>query len=344
MKTFDLFKKKSSRRVGLDIGSDNLKVVEIEIADKASNIINMGIKNIQGLDPAGIPKAIKDLLREANISTKEVNISIAGENVVARYLSLPKMAPDELRKAMEFQIEDHIPFKADEVYTDYKIIGDDPKSKNRMQVFLVAAKKELIEAKSKLIQEAGLKAQVITMDALAIKNTLYFNYSGPSSENNANIAILNIGNKTTNIIITKNKTPYFVRDVRFGGETIGFLLKTKLNIDQAKAEELKRDMHDVSAEVKQMVKLSLTNLLNEIFASFDFYENLTEQRINQVYLAGGFSQFSELKEFLGGYLNLEPIFINPFQKFNLNSKLSSQAAQAGPVLFSVAAGLALEEL
>ena len=105
MKTFDLFKKKSPRRVGLDIGSDNLKVVEIEIADKTSKMINMGIKNIQDLDPTGIPKAIKDLLKEANISAKEVNISIAGENVVARYLSLPKMAPDELKKAMEFRLK-----------------------------------------------------------------------------------------------------------------------------------------------------------------------------------------------------------------------------------------------
>lgn len=341
MKTFDFFKKKSSRRIGLDIGSDSLKAVEIEVNDKAAKIINLGIKNIQDIDAAQIPRAIKDLLKEINLSGKEVNISISGENVVARYLSLPMMSPEELKKAMEFQIEDHIPFKAEEVYTDYRIIGDDPRSKNRMQVFLVAARKELIEAKSKLIQEAGLKAQVVTMDALSIKNALYFNYP---QQNNANIAILNIGNKTTNIIITKNQTPYFVRDVRFGGETIGFLLKTKLNLDSTQAEKLKRDMRDVSPEVKQMVKLSLTNLLNEIFASFDFYENLTEQRIDQVYLTGGFSQFSGLKEFLGGYLNLEPIFINPFQGFSLPPKISPEAAKADSAFFSVAIGLALEEL
>jgi len=341
MKTFDFFKKKSSRRVGLDIGSDNLKAVEIEVNDKAAKIINLGMKNIQDIDAAHIPRAIKDLLKEINVSEKKVNISISGENVVARYLSLPRMAPEELKKAMEFQIEDHIPFKAEEVYTDYRIIGDDPRSKNRMQVFLVAARKELIEAKSKLVQEAGLKAQVVTMDALAIKNTLYFNYP---QQNDANIAILNIGNKTTNIIITKNKTPYFVRDVRFGGETISFLLKTKLNLDSIQAEKLKLDMRDVSAEVKQMVKLSLTNLLNEIFASFDFYENLTEQRIDQVYLTGGFSQFSGLKEFLGGYLNLEPIFINPFQGFGLPPRFSPEASQADSAFFSVAIGLAMEEL
>lgn len=341
MKTFDFFKKKSLRKVGLDIGSHNLKAVEIEVNNKAAKIINLGMKNIQNIDPVNTPQAIKDLLKEINVSAKEVNISISGENVVARYLSLPKMSPEELKKAMEFQIADHIPFKAEEVYTDYKIISDDPRSKNRMQVFLVAARKELLEAKSKLIQEAGLKAQVVTMDALAIKNTLYFNYP---QQNDANIAILNVGNKITNIIITKNQTPYFVRDIRFGGETISLLLETKLNLDQAKAEELKQDMQNVSAEVKQMVKLSLTNLLNEIFASFDFYENLTEQRINQVYLAGGFSQFSGLKEFLGGYLNLEPISLNPFQNFTLPAGLSPETAQTDSAFFSVALGLALEEV
>ena len=44
MKTFDFFKKKSSRRVGLDIGSDNLKAVEIEINDKTAKIINLMVK------------------------------------------------------------------------------------------------------------------------------------------------------------------------------------------------------------------------------------------------------------------------------------------------------------
>ncbi len=332
------FLKKAQTRVGLDIGNYNLKAVEIEEKKGSFRIVNARIKDSR--QEKNMPEAIKRILKEANISAKKVNISVSGENVVARYLSLPEMTEAELRKAMVFQLEDHIPFKPDEVYTDYYVLGEEANSKNKIRVFLVATKKDLLEERVRLVRAAGLEPQVITTDALALKNVFYFNYP---SKNEANITILNIGDKITNLLITRHQIPYFVRDTRFGGDIITSLIQTKLQLERKAAEELKHNPKEELPEVTKITKAIFASLVNEIFVSLDFYENLTEQRIDEIYITGGTSQLAGLKDFLSGYLNLKIIPLEPIKNFSLSSNISREAVTKLSPYLAVAIGLALEK-
>jgi type IV pilus assembly protein PilM len=250
------------------------------------------------------------------------------------------MADEELKKAMMFELEDHIPFKSNEIYFDYHILGEEPNAKNRMRVFLVATKKEQLEKKVELVRLAGLEPRLVTMDALALKNTLYFNYP---SKSQTNITLLNIGDKITNILITREQIPYFVRDTHFGGDAITALLQTKLELDKKATEELKHNLKNATPEVTQIIKTALVNLLNEIFISLDFYENLTEQTIDEIYISGGTSQLFGLKEFLGGYLNSEIIDLDPFKNFSFSPNISQETLTKLSPYLAVAVGLALEE-
>ncbi|MDP2941208.1 MAG: type IV pilus assembly protein PilM [Candidatus Omnitrophota bacterium] len=325
-------------RVGLDIGNCNLKVIEIEEKKGAFRLVNALMKDVK--QEKDIPAAIAALFKEAGIANKSVNISVSGEDVVARHLSLPKMNEGELKKALVFQLEDHIPFKADEVYTDYHVMGDEPNSKNRMRVFLVASKKALVEQRLKLVRQANLKPQVITTDALALKNAFYHNYP---ERLEANVALLNIGDKISNLIIAREKIPYFVRDTRFGGEMITDLIQTKAQVDKPAAESLKTNPQSATPEITEIIKTAMGSLLNEIFVSLDFYENLTEQRIDEIYITGGSSKLPGLKEFLSGYLNFKIIPLESLKNFAFSPGLSADALGKISHYLTVAIGLALEE-
>jgi len=339
MPKFNLnFFKKAQTRVGLDIGSYNLKAVEIEEKKGSFRILRAGIMDIR--QEKDIPEAIKKLLKETDILANKVNISVSGEDVVARYLSLPEMTETELKKAIAFQLEDYIPFKPDEVYVDYYVLGKEEDSKNKIRVFLVAVKKNLLDEKAEFARKAGFAPQVITTDALAIKNTFYFNYP---AKNEANIAILNIGDKITNLLITRQQIPYFIRDSRFGGDVITALIQTKLRLERPGAEKLKHNQNEQAPEISKITRAALGNLLNEIFVSLDFYENLTEQKLDELYLTGGASQLTGLKDFLNGYLNLKIIPLEPAKNFSLSADISRETiAELSPYL-AIAVGLALEK-
>lgn len=332
------FKKRPQRKVGLDIGSYNLKVVELEVKEGSFEIVNLGMKDIREIKDISL--AIRELFEEAHISSREVNISLSGNNVVARYLSLPKMNEDELKKAMVFELEDRIPFKPEEVYIDYYILGEEPNSKNRIRVFLVATKKDWLDGRINLVREAGLEPRVVSIDTLALKNTFYFNYP---SKIPISIALLNIGDKITNLLIIREGIPYFVRDTRFGGEAITSLIQSRLELDRKAAEELKYNLKNASTDIIQTIKATLATLLDEIFVSLDFYENLTERRIDEIYICGGSSQVEGLKEFLRSYLNLDIFILEPLKNFSLSSHISQETLTKLSPFLAIATGLALEE-
>lgn len=312
--------------------------MEIEAKDNAYVITGLAMKEIRSDED--VAAAIQETFEKAKISTKKVNISIAGEGVVARHLSLPTMNEEELKKALIYELEDYIPFKPEEIYYDYRIMGEEPTDNKRMRVFLVATKKDVTNKKLELIKNAGLEPQLLTMDALALKNTLYFNY--PEKED-IDITVLNIGDRLSNILIVKERIPYFVRDTKFGGEAITTLLQAKLELDKKAAEELKHNLQKAPSNTPNMIKSTLVTLLNEIFISLDFYENLTEQKIDELYIAGGLSQLYGLKDFLAGYLGVSIINMDPFKNFSLEPHLSREEITPLIPFFTVAIGLALEE-
>lgn len=329
---------KPERRLGLDIGAHSIKLAEVQEKGGALTLLNCCIKELT--DPKDAAQAIGEALREKGITAKKAALAVSGEHVVSRYISMPKMNEAELKKAMTFELEDHIPFKTDEVYTDYHVFGEDPNAKNRIRVLLVATKKEPLEERLALVRQAGLIPQIITTDAMALKTIFYHAYP---QKRQAHIAILNVGERITNLLIAHEEIPYFVRDTRFGGETLTTLIQTKAQLDRPKAELLKCSLKETTGEMADLIKASLSNLLNEIFVSLDFYENLTEQRIDELYLTGGSSQLVGLKEFLGGYLNVKILQLDPFLHLTPATKLPAAGLTSLTPYLAVALGLALEQ-
>ncbi len=77
-----------------------------------------------------------------------------------------------------------------------------------MEVLLVAAKRELVDNKVALIDDAGLEATVIDVDAFALHNAFEHNYPGAMQ---GIIALVNIGHETTNVNILEDGVPILPR-------------------------------------------------------------------------------------------------------------------------------------
>ncbi|MCU0665661.1 MAG: pilus assembly protein PilM [Candidatus Omnitrophica bacterium] len=335
---FPFFSKKPSKSIGLDIGSSQLKLIELDATKNSAQVTSMAMQDIR--QSKNISDEIKKIFNDNKISSSKVNVAVSGDGVIARYLSMPKMSYDELKKAISYELEEHIPFKPEEVYTDFFITGEDTTAKNKMHVFLVATKKELLDKYISMLEKAELTPKIITMDALCLMNIFCFNYPDKIK---SNVTVLNIGERTTNLIITRDKTPYFVRDTRFGGETVTSIIQNKLNIAKDAAEEIKLKLSSQDIELAKTIKTTLATLLNEIFVSIDFYENLTEKKIDEIYLSGGSCLLYGLKEFLSGYLGIQINPLDPFKNITFAPSIAKEKIAEQAPFMAVAAGLALEE-
>ncbi len=338
----DLFGKKAVKNepiIGLDIGNFNVKAVELENSSAGPVVNGVGCAQLKSLENNLVIEAIQKACEDARVTTKRVNASIFSEGAILRYLLLPEMTGDELQKAMKYEIERYVPFGKDEVVSDYQILKQDAGKKN-MKILLVAAKKQSIENRVKLIQDAGYDPEVITIDPLALKNPFAFNYP---EKKDVTVGLLNIGTKITNINIVRGDASYFMRDIQIGGANITSLIKEQLDLEYGEAERLKcNPPEEREEELFKVIQPILGNLLNEIYLSFDYYESEFGMVVDEVYICGGSSQLKWLPDFLRDNLGREIIPLNASKVITTSKEINSENLSNLSPLLPVSVGLAIE--
>ncbi|MDP3143719.1 MAG: type IV pilus assembly protein PilM [Candidatus Omnitrophota bacterium] len=329
---------KSDSAIGLDIGNYAVKVCQLGFQDKQFKLTGFGYSQLDILNPKATVDAIKNVCSQARISSKKVNVSVFPDGVIIRYLLLPLMSDEELRKAMSFEIERYVPFSKEEVVSDYQILKVDEEKKN-IKVLMVAAKKETVDSRAKLLQEAGLEPQVVTIDSMVLKNVFQENYA---EKKNITVGLLNIGAKVTNINIIRDNYCYFMRDVQIGGENITNLLKEKFDLDTNLAEQKKSLLNPGDQEAFKIIEPVLGNLLNEIYLSFDYYESEFGLVVEEVYLSGGTANLNWLADFFKENLGRQISVLNPFKNIAIDHSIDPQKVANLATSLTVPVGLALE--
>src|SRR5579875_2514221 len=167
--------------LGLDIGSKYIKAVEARGGGGRVEVTGIAIAptppdTFDGgaiLDAQRLGQAIRQMLRDAGIGTKQV-VSAAASNisVVVRVVEVPAVSDDkELATQMQWEIERQIPFAATQTIMDYARIerpeGTDPSQQN-IEVLLAVAQQDFIDQHVEVLFAAGLNPKAIDVVPLAM--------------------------------------------------------------------------------------------------------------------------------------------------------------------------------
>lgn len=334
MKPFS--RKKEKIVVGLDLGASAVKAVKLKFSkDGSVECCGFNLEPVQ-LDMAPVLSRIV----QAEDSDR-VNVSLCGPSVVIRYINFPKMQAEELRQALRFEAQKHIPFSVNEVNLDACILKEDLPD-NKMLVLVAAAKKDLISQRLKVINAAGIRPNLIDIDSLALINAFNFNYPDIEKSEHKAVALLNIGTQETNLNILDKGIPRLSRDIYIGGNNFTQKLMEVFGVDFKAAEELKINPDKEKAEKVLLTAESVfSNLSAEIRVSFDYYESQGASSVNKIFLCGGSSLLPGLKDMLANILDIEVDYWDPFAKINIPANIDSQKLKSLSARMAVAAGLAL---
>jgi type IV pilus assembly protein PilM len=245
-KVANMFGKKAV--IGLDIGSSIVKAVQLRRSGKAIEIEKCGVAEIYpngdkgnvAIDAAqATVEAVKRALADGKISAKQAISSVGGEPVIVRYIQMQRLPDEELRNALQWEAEGYIPYDIDEVHIDFHKLGDSADSADKVDVLLVAAKKDLIERHLNVIKKADLVPALVDVDSFAFLNQFEFNYSPDASQV---IALIDIGAETTSISIYRDGVSRFSREISIAGDSITGAIQNKLSTTFAQAEKYKIDL------------------------------------------------------------------------------------------------------
>ncbi|MBU1125618.1 MAG: pilus assembly protein PilM, partial [Candidatus Omnitrophica bacterium] len=169
---------------GIDIGSSSVKTVKVKIAKDILELENCAC---YPLDP-NLIDTIKKI--KAEFSIESAVISFSGTSTVVRYAQFPKMTREELAQALRFEAQKYIPFTLSDTYVDGYILKDDLPG-NKMSILIAAVKKELVNQRLKMFEDAQLKVEIADLDSLACANSFLLNYSDDPLVSQKAVALLN---------------------------------------------------------------------------------------------------------------------------------------------------------
>jgi len=323
----DLFGKKKNV-IGVDIGSSSIKVVELKESGKGYQLVNYGIAPLPSevivdgaiMDSSAIVQAIKDLLAERRIKTKDAAISVSGHSVIIKKITLPSMTEAELEESIQWEAEQYIPFPISEVNMDFHII-EAPAGQAQMEVLIVAVKKDMINDYIAVMAEAGLNPVVVDVDSFALENMYCVNYDvSPDST----VALVNMGANVINLNILKGGTSTLTRDVSVGGRQISNEIQKQIGVSFEEAEILKcgGEVSGVDSNTVENIVRSASNaIVTEVQRSLDFYLSTAhEGKIDKVYLGGGSSKIIGIADAISERTGLPTESVDPFLKIGFNQK------------------------
>lgn len=238
--------KKVPNVVGIDIGSQKIKIVEIKARGNAADISAIdeietpeGAVDHTGIyNPEAVGDALKTLLTRCGSTSKIAVVSVAGQaSVLVRTLEVPRMSEEELRSHMEWEINRNIPFAESTVMSAYETLADtDPNSPN-MEVVMAISPQSAIDNIVTVLQRAKRMPLGVDVEPLALARVLVsmneHDYAGKV------VCVIDIGHKSTSINIYKDGKLMMPRQIPVGGEMFTSAIANGEMIGVAEAEEQK---------------------------------------------------------------------------------------------------------
>lgn len=347
-----LFSGKGKSTVGLDIGSNSIKLVKLDHGKDGYSVSAIGIRELphdaivgdEIRDREAVIFNIQSLIDQTDAKIRDVVVSVSGHSVITDRFTIDKKTGPEAEQAILFETEQRAPFDVDDVSLDYHIIKTDDDI-NKMDVLLVAARKEYLRMYLDLIEDCGLRPTVVDDDAFAILNSYEANYDIDPTRVTA---LVNIGYDVTNITYLSEGLFSATRDVSAGTREVFEAVQKEFRLNpELTAKALKGEMNDSIDQdmLKATIMSAADELISGIELAFSYFRSQTKiDHIDWLVLSGGGALIPYLPEYLQSKINIPLELANPLRNIDYDPELFQfvQPEKIAPLL-AVSVGLAMRK-
>jgi type IV pilus assembly protein PilM len=350
-----LFKKKEKSVLGVDIGSSSLKVVQLRKEGGKAVLETYGelalgpygggeVGQATNLSAEQISETLRDLIREAKVTTTSFGVSIPFARSFLTLVNLPYVAdPKEQKTVIELEARKYIPVPTSEVQLDWFIVPDsDPSQTDRgesagrtIEVLLVAVHNDELAILQKTIAGAGLVASFYEIE---IFSTIRATVDEPVKP----VMVLDVGAASTKTYVIEHGIVALSHSISTGSQDITRAIAVSNNLSIARAEALKKEKGLTEASFNSP-ELVFSRIFSEARRVLMQYETAHKKSVTSIVLTGGGGVTKELGSYAKKTFAIDVHVANPFMKTEAPAFMRSVLEEIGPG-FAVAVGLALRKL
>jgi type IV pilus assembly protein PilM len=340
--------------LGIDIGTSCIKIVEISQFRNRQKLENYGSisatafyekpfrtfkKDIILFSTQDTVKAIRSIIEEAKIKTKEAIFSIPDFSTFFTNFELPFMREEELNQAIRYEAKQHIPLPLKEVFLNWQIIKGNFAQKEKLKILLVVVSNKIVDQYQKIADLSQLKLVSLEAEVFSLIRTLI------KKDEKEPIALIEIGASSTSCSIideTKLENSY---SLSIASNELDKKIVEKYNINYLEAEKLKEKYGLLyngteGRNVHEHLLPLIDSIIIEIEKSFNNFYQKGGKEIQKIILSGGAVLLPGLKEYFQVKLKKEVLISQPFSILNYPPVLEKTLKEIGPS-YTIAIGAAL---
>jgi type IV pilus assembly protein PilM len=339
--------------IGLDIGRDVIRAVEVANPGRAKPTIvryaevplpDGAVRSgeVREIDTVG--SAIRKLWQTGGFKSKRVVLGMGNQRVLARELTVPRMPLNQIKESLPFQVQELLPVPVKEALLDFYPISESAGEHGPVvNGLLIAAIKDAVLANVNAVRKGGLEPAQVDLIPFALTRALTRGLYSRGT-----VALVDIGNSTTNVVVATNGVPQFVRMIPVGGDDVTRALVAQLEVGPQQAEMLKVQRgfygpptgNPADQRASEIIHATTMELLGNLRNTMNFYSNShPTDPIQGVVISGGGSQLTGIGQALSELMRVPVVQADPFQ--GLEVARSARISQLQQYTLTVALGLAI---
>lgn len=293
--------------IGLDIGSDSIKMVEIIHTKKGKQLETYGVaKHNLGLDGywdsarlRQIGNIITEIMQAGNFSGVKTVMSVQSKDVYVTTMDFEaSWNKKQIQEEIDKQAAYFLPYPPDEMRLSWSLIKNDPRITaytGKQRVIINALPDFVIENSKNLLEHVNL-------DGAALENQTISQIRAGLTPDQGNTVLVDVGGKNTTFSIVVDGVLRSSSHVPVGTDKITEDLSKSLGVETSIAEFFKMDINLVNLfTLPKEVMENLTILKSEL-ATFVELNTKVSQEPQKIVIVGG-----------GVY---SPGFVEFFKEFN----------------------------
>ncbi len=214
------FLKKSAYPIGVDMGNDSVKLIQLGNDEKEVTLVAGGSENRpESVGPGSANwqrwaiESIEKIITNGKFRGRSVIAAIPANEVIIEHIKVPKTDDDKLEDVVLPKIKQKLPFELDKAMIKCIPTEND-------NVMVIATEREKIDRHLAIYEKTQLAIKSIGVWPIALTNSYTKFFGRRKTDTESIVMLLSIETDFTNIVICRHKNPLFAHSIPMGAKQV----------------------------------------------------------------------------------------------------------------------------
>lgn len=280
--------------LSVDVGSYSIKFCVATVKKDeflVQRLLEVPVPNAhQPLDPqmAQVVSTIANTIVDHKFTSDRLVVGLPSSMCSFRFITVPFTKKKKIEQVLPFEVEDIVPFSAQELIIDYQVITQEQGSS---ELFLSMVPQVNYDNYMSLFLENHLESDVVMPDSIAY--SIFCEKFIPQGTDTT--VLIDIGHHHSSMTFVRSGKMEYVRPIPFGYVSFSANIIAATGYTQEQVDTLVHHYAEYTLEQQQqyleVIDRAVTQLVIEANQTLIAYKAKTKQNVGEVLISGGFGRF-----------------------------------------------------